>query len=112
MGSPFLRVSQGVTGRPAILDFVDCGLGVSRGQRRLMKKIPTEADRGPSQLILRAFVGLLPPKAARSTIHLEEVVEFSAVVYGSIRQRQNEQRCQEGETNDSGVLLDQMCRTW
>ena len=38
MGSPFLRIRQGVTGRPAILNFVNCGFGVSQGQRRCIRK--------------------------------------------------------------------------
>lgn len=38
VSSYFLRNSQGVTGRPAILDFVNCGNRVSRGQYSDVRK--------------------------------------------------------------------------
>lgn len=70
---------QAVTGRPSVLDFVNCAIGMSGGSA-LYERIPTATDRGPDQLMLRALVGRLPLETMRSTVHLEEIVKLSTVV--------------------------------
>jgi hypothetical protein len=48
VGSSFLRISQDFTGCPAVLEFVNCGLGVSRGSIGMSEK--THCSRSRSRL--------------------------------------------------------------
>lgn len=46
----------------------------------LYGRIPTVADGSPDQLMVKALVSAFPPKASSSTVRLEVIVKFGAVV--------------------------------
>ena len=61
--------------------------------------------------MLRTLVRGFPPKAVRSTVDLEKVIEFSAVICDVVRQRQPKQATVLRETNDARAWLDQRTQT-
>ena len=70
------------------------------------RETPTEADRGPDQLMLRTLVKGFPQKTAGSAVDLEKVIEFSTVVCDAVRQCQSKQAMvpRGGDERCSGLV--------